>query len=71
MPKPTTMDSRILAILVCGLVTRPAQDRHDPVIHYDTSGNQVIKHGATREPLGSRDKLGRELGILCFEMEPA
>ena len=50
-----------------GLVTRPTRDRHDPVIHYGpiASGNQVIKHG------GTRDKLGQELGILCFEMEAA
>jgi nucleoside phosphorylase len=50
-----------------GLVTRPARDRHDPVIHYGliASGNQVIKHG------GTRDKLGQELGILCFEIEAA
>src|SRR5467141_2274054 len=49
------------------LVTRPVRDRHDPVIHYGliASGNQVIKHG------GTRDKLGQELGILCFEMEAA
>jgi nucleoside phosphorylase len=52
---------------ISGLVTRPARDRHDPVIHYGliASGNQVIKHGGTRE------KLGQELGILCFEMEAA
>ena len=52
---------------ISGLVTRPARDRHDPVIHYGliASGNQVIKHG------GTRDKLGQELGILCFEMEAA
>ena len=49
------------------LVTRPARARHDPVIHYGliASGNQVMKHG------GTRDKLGQELGILCFEMEAA
>ena len=49
------------------IVKRPARDRHDPVIHYGliASGNQVIKHG------GTRDKLGQELGILCFEMEAA
>jgi nucleoside phosphorylase len=49
------------------LVTRPARDRHDPVIHYGliASGNQVIQHGVTR------DKLSQELGILCFEMEAA
>jgi nucleoside phosphorylase len=50
-----------------GLVTRPDRNRHDPVIYYGliASGNQVIKHG------GTRDKLGQELGILCFEMEAA
>ncbi|KAN0085554.1 Quinonprotein alcohol dehydrogenase-like superfamily [Elaphomyces granulatus] len=49
------------------LVTRPIRDRHDPVVHYGliASGNNVIKHGSTR------DKLGQELGILCFEMEAA
>jgi nucleoside phosphorylase len=49
------------------LVTRPARDRLDPVIHYGliASGNQVIRHG------GTRDKLGQELGILCFEMGAA
>ncbi|KAN0078645.1 Pfs, NACHT and WD domain protein [Elaphomyces granulatus] len=49
------------------LVTRPVRDNHDPVIHYGliASGNKVIKHG------GTRDKLGQELGILCFEMEAA
>src|SRR5467141_146475 len=49
------------------LVTRPIRDKHDPVIHYGliASGNKVIKHG------GTRDKLGQELGILCFEMEAA
>jgi nucleoside phosphorylase len=49
------------------LVMRPARHTHDPVIHYGliASGNQVIKHG------GTRDKLGQELGILCFEMEAA
>ena len=70
MPHPTTMDYRILAILVTSvdyLVTRPVRDRHDPVIHYGliASGNRVIKHGSTR------DKLSQELGILCFEMEAA
>jgi nucleoside phosphorylase len=49
------------------LVTRPARVGHCPLIHYGliASGNQVMKHGATR------DKLARELGILCFEMEAA
>jgi nucleoside phosphorylase len=50
-----------------GLVTRPARDRHDPVIHYgmNASGNQLIKNGSTW------DKLRKELRILCFEMEAA
>jgi nucleoside phosphorylase len=49
------------------LVTRPVRDRRDPVIHYGliASGNQVIKHG------GTRDKLSEELDILCLEMEAA
>ncbi|KAE8160965.1 hypothetical protein BDV40DRAFT_313437 [Aspergillus tamarii] len=49
------------------LVARPGRPRYDPVIHYGliASGNQVVKHGRTR------DKLARELGILCFEMEAA
>lgn len=38
-----------------------------PKIHYGliASGNQVMKHGITR------DKLRDELGVLCFEMEAA
>ncbi|KAE8384965.1 hypothetical protein BDV23DRAFT_176621 [Aspergillus alliaceus] len=49
------------------LVARPGRPGYDPVIHYGliASGNQVVKHGPTR------DKLARELGILCFEMEAA
>src|SRR5438045_1112008 len=48
-------------------VVRPPRAGSDPVIHYGliASSNQVMKHGATR------DKLARELGILCFEMEAA
>ena len=70
MPHTTTMDQNILVIRVKPVdyvVARSARDRHDPVIHYGliASGNQVIKHG------GTRDKLGRELKILCFEMEAA
>lgn len=47
------------------LVARTARDGYDPLIHYGliASGNQVMKHGRTR------DRLARELGILCFEME--
>lgn len=38
-----------------------------PVIHYGliASGDQVMKHGATRE------QLRKELNVLCFEMEAA
>jgi nucleoside phosphorylase len=48
-------------------IARPVRDDPGPVIHYGTiaSGNQVMKHG------GTRDRLGRELGVLCFEMEAA
>ncbi|KIX05149.1 uncharacterized protein Z518_06021 [Rhinocladiella mackenziei CBS 650.93] len=49
------------------LVTRPPRAGSDPVIHYGliASSNQLMKHG------GTRDRLARELGILCFEMEAA
>ncbi|KAL5042243.1 hypothetical protein BDW71DRAFT_200726 [Aspergillus fruticulosus] len=49
------------------LVKRPARVSCDPVIHYGliASGNQLMKDARTR------DKLSRELGILCFEMEAA
>lgn len=49
------------------LIARPARATHNPVIHYGliASGNQVMKHGC------SRDKLARDLDILCFEMEAA
>jgi nucleoside phosphorylase len=37
------------------------------VVHYGliASGNQVMRHG------GTRDRLRRELDVLCFEMEAA
>ncbi|KAI6754631.1 hypothetical protein HG530_012383 [Fusarium avenaceum] len=49
------------------LVPRDPRQTLDPVIHYGriASGNQVIKDGLTR------DKLSRELGSICFEMEAA
>ncbi|RYP43640.1 hypothetical protein DL768_009815 [Monosporascus sp. mg162] len=49
------------------LLERSPRDNNDPKIHYGViaSGNQVMKHGKTR------DQLARELGILCFEMEAA
>jgi nucleoside phosphorylase len=39
----------------------------EPVIHYGTiaSGNQVMRHGETRE------RWRRESDVLCFEMETA
>lgn len=49
------------------LVARQPRDSDHPVIHYGLIGsaNQVVKNGATRE------RLRRELGILCVEMEAA
>lgn len=49
------------------LVVRPPRAESDPIIHYGliASGNQVLKHG------GTRDRLAQKLGILCFEMEAA
>jgi nucleoside phosphorylase len=47
------------------LVNRAPRSGNCPVIHYGliASANQVMKHANTR------DRLARELGILCFEME--
>jgi nucleoside phosphorylase len=49
------------------LVTRPARNGIEPTIHYGliASGNQVMRHGVTRE------RLRGELDVLCFEMEAA
>ncbi|KAF4341379.1 Pfs domain protein [Fusarium beomiforme] len=49
------------------LVSRQKRDDDEPRIHYGTiaSGNQVMRHGVTR------DRLAAELDILCFEMEAA
>ncbi|KAK6362986.1 hypothetical protein TWF730_000434 [Orbilia blumenaviensis] len=46
---------------------RRKQHQSEPYLHYGliASGNQVMKHGETR------DKLSRETGVLCFEMEAA
>lgn len=49
-------------------ITRPPRESNDPLrIHYGliASGNQVIRHGLTR------DLLAQDLGVLCFEMEAA
>ena len=49
------------------LIDRELRHSEDPFIHYGliASGNQVMKHGATRE------QLRKELNVLCFEMEAA
>ncbi|OAT14139.1 ankyrin repeat-containing protein, variant 2 [Blastomyces gilchristii SLH14081] len=49
------------------LLHRPPRGSQNPKVHYGlvASGNQVMRHG------GTRDKLAREHGILCFEMEAA
>ncbi|PGH35704.1 hypothetical protein GX50_01417 [[Emmonsia] crescens] len=50
-----------------GIRHRPPRGTQNPKVHYGlvASGNQVMRHGATR------DKLAHEYGILCFEMEAA
>ncbi|KAJ5982693.1 Pfs NACHT and ankyrin domain protein [Penicillium sp. IBT 35674x] len=49
------------------LVPRSERRSDDIVVHYGAiaSGNQVIKHGLIR------DKIARELDVICFEMETA
>ncbi|KAK6495590.1 hypothetical protein TWF481_002638 [Arthrobotrys musiformis] len=49
------------------VVKRPPRPHDQPYIHYGliASGNQVMKHGITR------DCIAREKGVLCFEMEAA
>jgi nucleoside phosphorylase len=49
------------------LVIRQPRERKAPYVHYGliASGNQVMKDSRTR------DRLAREYGILCFEMEAA
>jgi nucleoside phosphorylase len=49
------------------LIQRKTRTSNVPVIHYGLIGsaNQVMTHGVTRE------KLRRENGIICFEMEAA
>ncbi|KAF9768002.1 hypothetical protein IL306_014758 [Fusarium sp. DS 682] len=49
------------------LIERPKRPNKDCKIHYGkiASGNQVMKHGETR------DRLSHELGVICFEMEAA
>ena len=47
------------------LIHRDIRTSDEPQIHYGliASGDQVMKHGRTR------DRLAKEYGILCFEME--
>ncbi|KAJ6440942.1 Delta(8)-fatty-acid desaturase [Purpureocillium lavendulum] len=49
------------------LANRGPRKNCNPNIHYGgiASGNQVMKHGTTR------DRLARELDVICFEMEAA
>jgi nucleoside phosphorylase len=49
------------------IVRRPARKNPAPRIHYGNiaSGNEVMKHGTTR------DKIAKEEGVICFEMEAA
>ena len=49
------------------MVERAPRSHDQPHIHYGliASGNQVMKHGITS------DRLAREKGVLCFEMEAA
>ncbi|KZL78184.1 NACHT and ankyrin domain protein [Colletotrichum tofieldiae] len=46
---------------------RPLRESSNPEIHYGgvASGNQVVKDGRTR------NRLAKELGVICFEMEAA
>lgn len=48
-------------------VARRKREDSSPTVHYGViaSGNKVMRDGKTRE------RLGRELGVLCFEMEAA
>jgi len=49
------------------LVARSTRRGNNPLVHYGlvASGNSVMKDG------GTRDRLAKELGILCFDMEAA
>jgi nucleoside phosphorylase len=49
------------------IVQRPVREDSTPRIHYGNiaSGNEVMKHGTMR------DKIAKEEGVVCFEMEAA
>lgn len=52
---------------IARVMHRPIRAQAGPMIHYGiiASGNQVMRHGVTR------DQLRKEFGVLCFEMEAA
>ncbi|KJZ74569.1 hypothetical protein HIM_06165 [Hirsutella minnesotensis 3608] len=66
-------DTEASCMTVCGdesnLVSRPerTEDKDNPAIHYGliASANQLMKDALVR------DKLARDMGVLCFEMEAA
>ncbi|RAQ50712.1 hypothetical protein AFGD_002709 [Aspergillus flavus] len=49
------------------LILRPEREHEEPVVHYGliASVNQAVRDGV------SRDRIGQELGVICFEMEAA
>jgi nucleoside phosphorylase len=49
------------------IIPRPSRDHDEPVVHYGLIGsaNQVVKDSQLR------DRLSRELGVYCLEMEAA
>ncbi|OAQ71914.1 ankyrin repeat-containing protein [Pochonia chlamydosporia 170] len=49
------------------LIVRTTRKTNEPLVHYGViaSGNQVMKHGVTR------DRLARKHNVICFEMEAA
>jgi nucleoside phosphorylase len=61
------MSSNCDACEASQLIDRQPRESDIPHVHYGliASGNQVIKHGLTRS------KYGKQLGVLCFEMEAA
>ena len=50
-------------------IARPVRKNQDPMVFYGTiaSGNQVVKHGRTRDRIAQDEKHA----MLCFEMEAA
>ena len=58
---------RVHNVIAIDGVDREPRPSVEPAIHYGliASGDQVMRHGATR------DRLRKELDVLCFEMEAA